>query len=79
MWFSPTVTDNNFEEDAAKRANRALKLTDVIKPEMCRRVRNVAPNKEMLCIKFPLTPAILYKSGSPGIKRLKLNLETEVQ
>lgn len=28
--------------------------TEHILPKHCRRVRNVAPNKEMLCAEFPL-------------------------
>lgn len=73
-----TVTDNQYEEDAAKRCNAILD-TDYITPNMCRRVRNVAPNKEMMCIEFPLKWEILLgetvTEETSASKRIKLSQE----
>lgn len=68
-----TVTDDKFEEDVTQRANDVLGLGNYITKDMCRRVRNVAPNKEMICIKFPLRADLLYRSTHSDVKRLKLN------
>ena len=35
-------------------------LSQVVRPDQCRRVRNVAPNKEMICATFPLNWNIVF-------------------
>ena len=47
------VLEVNYEEDVADRINSVLYGSGIkVVPNQCRRVRNVAPKKDMICAQF---------------------------
>lgn len=77
----PLVSDGGSHEvDVAERITQVLQCKQqVVLPEQCRRVRNVAPNKEMMCAEFYLDWELLtndyhvVSDDSNKCKRIKLD------
>lgn len=68
--------EGTYEDDVCNRIHAIL--SQKITPEQCRRVRNVAPNKDMMCAKFPLRWDILCSESTPSCseaKKLKLDCD----
>ncbi|KAM5129200.1 tRNA (guanine(37)-N(1))-methyltransferase [Mantella aurantiaca] len=68
--------DDNPEKDIRKRVEEYL--GSVLESCSIHLVRNVAPNKEMMCISFKLPATVLFanKSDEPAQKRIRLDEES---
>ncbi|KAK3093536.1 hypothetical protein FSP39_016977 [Pinctada imbricata] len=72
-------SEEDYKKDVESRIEGVLK-EPVPKDFAVRRIRNVAPNKEMLCVTFQLSPDLLIgeaaKDEGPTEKKIKLDEES---